>query len=203
MDILRRNLSTVHTQVNHTWVYCGITKKGAKMKLTIHNTNKPCLWEEGVGELFIGHAVIIAGRNGETLNAVLINKNDWTIPIKNHALIPVTVGCYIIEAACHPLDLSAHTYWYNKASPRVKALVRVHQIIAVDINTAEAETLEINKFIGGKWAKPLAPNLDNAVEAAINKATCYRCSKPHYIKRKRGCCQRQRVTEKLIIERLI
>ena len=60
----------------------------------------PCLWEEGRGEydtgVATGNATIIAGEKGQALNPTYIKKKGHLLS-GQHALVPVDVGCYIIE----------------------------------------------------------------------------------------------------------
>jgi hypothetical protein len=121
----------------------------------------PCMWECGGGYSNTGKVQIIAGKNGEAKKPIYIRRRG-ALACREHALIPVNVGDYIISADQHRGDFRIFVY-------------RITEILK------EAVLAEkISEFSNGEWDdRPLF--LEDAVEAAMAKATCYHCREPHYV----------------------
>lgn len=79
--------------------------------MSIERTRKgfPCLWESGGGYSNTGYATIIASKNGEEKTAVYIRKRG-RLANGEHALIPIAVGDYVINAGHHRNDFKILVY---------------------------------------------------------------------------------------------
>ena len=129
----------------------------------------PCMWECGGGYSNTGESRIIAGKNGEAKQPIYIRRRGQ-LACCRHALIPVDVGDYIISADHHRRDFEAQ-------------ICRVEEIQA---ETAVCSI--IGEYSRGEWVFSTEPrpevvdHLIPAVDAAWEKATCYHCREPHYIR---------------------
>lgn len=133
-------------------------------KLTgIERTKKgyPAMWELGGGHKNTGFATIIAGKNGEPKRPVYIRTRGH-LANEKHALFIIERGDHVIFADHHRNDF----------------IILVHRIKEVEKDTAICEL--IHEFSEGEWDTEPKDELANAVEAAMNKATCYHCREPHY-----------------------
>ena len=137
-------------------------------KMKIEKTKKgfPALWECGGGYTNTGEATIIASPSGGPKKAIYI-RSRGSLANAHHALIPIEVGDYIIEANHHREDFE----------------IRIFRILSFE--TKEEETYAVvekdNCFSMGEWDKELPAHLEQAVHAAMHKATCYHCRGPHFI----------------------
>jgi len=130
-----------------------ITKKGY-----------PAAWEAGGGMTNTGDADIICGRKGEALNPVYI-RGRGDLCCNNHALFIVSVGFHKISADHHRGDFN----------------ISIHSVVSAPMH--EEPTWELLfSFSRGEWDKEPPAFLDAAISAATEKATCYHCREPHYIK---------------------
>jgi hypothetical protein len=133
-------------------------------KIKIERTKKgfPALWECGGGFTNTGEATIIASSSGGPKRAIYIRSRG---PLANgrHALIPVEVGDYVIEADHHREDFE----------------ITIHRIINFEEETAVVE--QVYEFSMGEWDKEPPAHLEQAVHTAMFKATCYHCREPHFI----------------------
>ena len=123
----------------------------------------PALWECGGGYTNTGEATIIASPRGGSKRALYIRRRG-ELANSQHALIPVAVGDYIVEAYHHRKNFE----------------IEIYKILDFEEETAVVE--QVNRFIMGKWNAELPTFLEAAVEAAMQKATCYHCRKPYFIK---------------------
>ncbi len=139
--------------------------KVKKMELSRSKSGTPCLWEAGGGYSNTGKSQIIAGKNGEAKQPIYIRRRG-ELACCEHALIPISVGDYVISASHHRGDFEIFVY-------------RITKILE------EASTEKIAEFSNGEWDAELPAYLQAAVEAAKEKATCYHCREPHFIKRGR------------------
>lgn len=132
-------------------------------KMEIERTKRgiPCMWESGGGYTNTGVATIIAGKNGEPKKAIYIRRRGQ-LANSHHALIPVTVGDYVLKADHHRGDFNIFIY-------KIKKILK-----------EEILTEKIGEFSNNEWDH-LPKFLEDAVETAIKKATCYHCREPHFI----------------------
>lgn len=142
---------------------------GRTKKIFFERTRRgfPSLWEAGGGYTNTGEATIIVGRDGQPKKAVYIKKRGHLANGK-HALIPIEVGDYIIFANHHRRDFE----------------IEIYKIEDFEGETA-GETVvveQVNHFSMGEWNAELPAFLKAAVEAAVEKATCYHCREPHFAK---------------------
>ena len=132
-------------------------------KIRIEKTKKgyPAFWEAGGGFTNTGEATIIANKDGQPKVAIYVRRRGH-LANGEHALILIDVGDYIISANHHRGDFEIFVYKITK------------------ILKEEASIEKIAEFSNGEWDN-LPQFLEDAVEAAMEKATCYHCRKPHFI----------------------
>ena len=123
----------------------------------------PCMWECGGGYSNTGKSQIIAGKNGEAKQPIYIRRRG-ELACCEHALIPVDVGDFIITTNHHRGDFETQ-------------ICRVEEIQA---ETAVCSI--IGEYSRNEWDAELPAYLEAAVQAAMEKATCYHCREPHFIK---------------------
>lgn len=142
-----------------------------KIKIERSKKGFPCIWERGGGFTNTGVATIIAGKGGQPKKAIYIRQRG---PLANesHALIPVEVGDYIIYANHHRWDFEIE----------VLKITGFEDIKIKEVTETYAVVEQENYFSRGEWDVELPAHLEVAVEAVKQKATCYHCREPHYIK---------------------
>src|SRR5690606_9359581 len=138
-------------------------------KIEIEKTKKgfPCLWESGGGFTNTGEATIIAGKDGLPKKTVYVRRRGH-LANGEHALIPIAVGDYVISANHHRDDFEIFVY-------------RITKILKEEEKTYYAIVEQTNYFSMGEWDAELPAFLEAAVQAAMEKATCYHCREPHFI----------------------
>ena len=134
-------------------------------KARIERTKKgfPAMWEAGGGYTNTGYAVVIAGKDGQRKKALYVRKRG-PLANENHALIPIEIGDYIIEASHHRKDFEFRIW-------------SIDQIL-----NEEGQFALVNEYSQGEWEVDPPAFLQAAIEAAMNKATCYHCRSPHFVK---------------------
>ena len=138
-------------------------------KMRTERTKKglPAYWESGGGYKNTGDAMIIAGKDGQPKKAVYVRRRG-RLANAPHALIILEVGDHIVEAHHHRGDF----------------YIEVLEIKGFE--NSENETFafveRVNRFDMGEWDAALPAFLEAAVQAAVDKATCYHCREPHYVR---------------------
>jgi len=127
-----------------------------------HGQGIPCLWEKGGGYTNTGWAVVIADTKGKPKKPLYIRRRGQ-LANSCHALIPVAVGDYVVEADHHREDF----------------FIEVWRICEVNQEKAVGEI--VARFHAGEWNPGLPVFLEDAVKVAKEKALCYHCRSPHYI----------------------
>ena len=130
----------------------------------------PCLWEGGGGYSNTGSATTVADARGRPKRPIYVRRRGH-LACADHALIPVAVGDYVVEAGHHRRD-------FNITVLRLVE-VPVPQPGAEGYGAARAEV--VAEFSKGEWVPELPQHLQAAVEAAMEKATCYHCRSPHFV----------------------
>lgn len=74
-----------------------------KIKIERSRSGIPCAWEKGGGYTNTGEAVIVAGKDGLPKKSIYVRQRG-ELANAEHALIPVEVGDYVIEADHHRKD---------------------------------------------------------------------------------------------------
>jgi len=147
-------------------------EKGEKNMNKILRTERtkkglPAYWEAGGGFTNTGEATIIAGKDGQPKKAIYV-RGRGHLSNAHHALVLLGVGDYIIEANHHRKDFE----------------IQIFRI--TDFEDSENETFafveRVNRFDKGEWDAVLPAFLEAAVQAAVDKATCYHCREPHYVR---------------------
>jgi hypothetical protein len=124
--------------------------------------NIPCLWEQGGGATNTGEAQIIASEEGKPKRALYIARRG-PLSCGEHALIPLKIGDYVINADHHRFD-------FHVSVGRIK-----------EIKEEEAVLEIVSTFSYGEWDNEPHEFLKNAIEAAKDKACSYHCRTPKYI----------------------
>ena len=133
------------------------------MKIEKTKKNLPAMWERGGGYTNTGEATIIAGPNGEKKRPVYIRRRG-SLACDNHALFVVKPGDVVVKVSHHRRDFE----------------IEIYKILDFEEETAVVE--QVNSFSRGEWDKEPPTYLEQAVQAAMNKATCYHCRSPHFVK---------------------
>ena len=137
-------------------------------EIRIERTKKgyPAFWEAGGGLTNTGEATIITNKDGQPKKAIYVRRRGLLANAR-HALVILEVGDYIIEANHHRRDF----------------VIEIFRVL--DFEDKEEETYavieQVNCFSRGEWDAELPAYLEPAVQAAMQKATCYHCRKPHFI----------------------
>jgi hypothetical protein len=124
----------------------------------------PALWEWGGGYQNIGIAQIITDHSGQPLRPIYI-RYKGTLANKNHALVAIRPGYYIVLADQLAGEYSVHVFRIS--------LIRKKQAVIE----------RVAYHTDGRWVLPVDDFLLPAVQAAMEKAACYHCREPHYVKR--------------------
>jgi len=155
-------------------------------KVLIERTKKgfPALWECGGGYTNTGEATIIASPSGGPKKPVYIRRRG---PLTNgeHALIPIEVGDYIVEADHHRKDFYISVMKIVEIEEKYASL----ESFAL-FNEGEWDNKDIERVFAA-WEAGDLKSIDDiddeiyflcrAILAAEEKATCYHCREPHYI----------------------
>ena len=143
-------------------------------KIQLEKTKRgyPAYWEKGGGCSNTGHAYVIADANGQAKKAIYIRRRGH-LANERHALIPLSLGDYIIIADHHREDFTIIVY----------QVIDFKTFKTKDDDEENIYALCIKKrfFDKGEWDEKLPAHLEAAVSAAMEKATCYHCREPHYI----------------------
>lgn len=125
-------------------------------KFTIEISKKgiPCLWESGGGWSNTGYATVIAGTHGEAKKAIYV-RTHGNLACDDHALIPVKVGDYVINAE------------HNRKEENIE----VYQITGINLDDKIAEAVAVEK---------IPTYLQDAVDACVAKSYDYHCRTPYY-----------------------
>ena len=138
----------------------------------------PCLWEEGgmweKGGSDRGESTIIAGKDGRPKRAV----RKGQLANGEHALVVLEPGDFVINA-----------YYYQYYQEDFQ--IEIYKII--EFEERDKEMYAVAKLYNGKyhmdyqickglpeWEEPLPSFLEDAVQAAMAKATCYNCREPYF-----------------------
>lgn len=145
------------------------------------NSGEPAIWETGGGYTKTGKAVIVASAEGRKKVPVYIRKRG-RLANSDHALIPVKVGDVVIFADHHNEDFCIEVFKIKKISDPILSQFVVSPdtelvfLISVD---------KIHFFDFGQWDKRGEPSntMMAAVNAAKEKALCYHCREPHWVRK--------------------
>mgnify|MGYP001307782489 CR=1 FL=1 len=143
-----------------------------KEKIKIEKTKKgfPCLWESGGGFTNTGEATIIASPSGGPKKPVYVRRRGH-LANAHHALVILEVGDYIIKCNHHRGDFEITVY----------KIVNFEEVKKKEVTETYAVVEQENYFSMGEWDAELPASLEAAVQAAMQKATCYHCREPHFI----------------------
>jgi len=126
-------------------------------------TGLPCLWEQGGGSTNTGWVQIVATADGSPKRPIYIRRRG-SLSNGEHALFVVREGDVVVEADHHRQDFC----------------VEIARISAIRDEEAILEPVAV--FDEGEWVPELPEALKPAVEAACEKAVCYHCREPHFIR---------------------
>lgn len=131
------------------------------MKIEKTKRGFPAMWESGGGCTNTGAAVIIANGDGTAKEPVYVRRRG-SLACAHHALFVVHEGDMIIEAEHHRRDFNIRIWHIDQ------------------IQEEEAWLTLIYEYSRGEWDMDPEENFMPAIEAAVEKATCYHCREPHY-----------------------
>jgi len=134
----------------------------------ITRTGLPCLWEAGGGMCNTGHSQIVCAADGSPKKAIYVRRYGH-LALQEHALIPVKPGDIVVSARHHRGDFRI-SIW------KLGGLCRDEEEIFFP-------GALISYWNGYEWSNPdIGERFQAAVQAAKEKATCYHCRSPHFIK---------------------
>ena len=139
------------------------------IKIAVERTKKgfPALWESGGGYRNTGDAVIVADKDGQPKRATYIRRRG-SLANSPHALIILEEGDHIVEAHHHREDFT----------------IEISRIVGFEAGGEETYAIveTVNRFDRGEWDADFPEFLETAVQAAVEKATCYHCREPHFVR---------------------
>jgi len=147
-------------------------------KIRLDRTNRKgyaAFWESGGGYSNTGESAIICDRHGQAKKAVYIRRRGH-LANDRHALILINRGDFIIQAWHHREDFLIKIF-------QVKDFEREVDYYSDGTEIVKVYAIAEEKFVfdRGEWDRDLPEYLEAAVNAAIEKATCYHCREPHFI----------------------
>jgi hypothetical protein len=135
----------------------------ATINIELTKKGFPALWEEGGGAARTGHAIIVAGTQGEPLKPVYV-RTGGPLSQGQHALFVVRRGYHIVTCS----------RWGNEYN------IEVWRITKIDVAKKQAKVELICAYAQGEWDQEPPASLVAAIEAAREKSSCYHCRTPHY-----------------------
>ena len=134
-------------------------------KIDIELTKKghPAIWEKGGGMSNTGYATIVAGAQGEKLIPAYVNRRGH-LAIGKHALFIIHPGYYVVLADHHRRDFE----------------IKVYRITSIDKKEQLANVELVCEYSMGEWDVEPPGFLKLAIDAAVDKASCYHCRETHY-----------------------
>ncbi len=138
-----------------------------QLEISFSKKSVPCLWESGGSWTNTGESQIVAGKDGLPKAALYI-RGEGSLACGRHALIPIEVGDYVVQAKHHRKDFR----------------ISILQITALDTVKGVATTTEVNSFSEGEWDEPFTMEMGHLVpscERAKDKASEYHCRRAMYI----------------------
>jgi hypothetical protein len=144
------------------------------MKIRIKKTKRgyPVYWESGEGSAYAGEATIIAGKDGKPKKTI----SRGQLANGEHALVILEPGDYIINAFHYREDFEVSIYRVTGFEKKEKETYAI-----VEWDNCKYNKEHIICYGMPEWDTPLPAFLEDAVQAAMTKATCYHCREPHYI----------------------
>jgi hypothetical protein len=136
-------------------------------KMLIEKTKKgyPAFWESGGSYTNTGEATIVTDKDGRPKKAVYV-RSRGELANAHHALIILEKGDHIIDASHHREDFE----------------IAIYRVLDFEVKEETYAVVEqVNCFSRGEWDAELPAYLEAAVQAAMQKATCYHCRVPHFI----------------------
>ena len=143
-----------------------------KMRIERTKRGYPAFWESGRGSTDIGEATIIAGKDGKPKKAI----SRGQLANCRHALIPIEEGDYIINAFHYREDFGISIYRVTGFE-----VFKGEEYAVAEYYNGKADMEHQICYGLPEWEEPLPAFLEDAVQAAMEKATCYHCREPHYI----------------------
>jgi len=148
------------------------------VRMYIERTKKgPAMWEKGGGLSECGESTIIAGKDGRPKKPI----RRGCLANCRHALIPVEEGDYIINAfhndAFHDMVEDCDITIYRITGFEE---YRGERYAVAEYFNDKCNYLEQICYDYPEWEEPLPAFLEDAVRAAMEKATCYHCREPHF-----------------------
>jgi len=139
-----------------------------RFTVELTRTGIPCLWECGGGMTNTGWAQVICAIDGSPKKAIYVRQYGH-LALREHALIPVQKWDVIVKAHHHRGDFRI-------------SLWQVFEICK-ESDDAYLNARMTTYWDGFEWTDPdVAEKYKVAVQAAKEKATCYHCREPHFVK---------------------
>lgn len=181
-----------------------------ELRLETTKKGLPAIWEKGGGATNTGYAQIVAGPNGEKLSPIYLRRAG-SLSNSDHALFLCQEGMMVIETSHHRGDFEIRIWRvtriedapcshrghirsvsYYPTCPECgvsttpqgddgdgKPFSAIHPEEGMSGKLAILEL--VNDQSRGEWNEEVAAPLQVAIDAAIDKATCYHCREPHFV----------------------
>lgn len=140
-------------------------------------TQKPCLWEFGGRGNTSGKVQIIAASDGSKKKSMFF-RYDGDLSCKNHALIPIMVGDFVIRATIS--DITTADLENAKIDLEIARIYRVDQKDATIVTTNMLDGKIKDKSIIEVWHSDLDSFIRPAIDAALNKLKDHHCRTAYY-----------------------
>lgn len=138
-------------------------------------TQKPCLWEYGGRGSTTGKVQIVAASDGSKKKAIFF-RYDGDLSCKNHALIPVEIGDFVIRATISDIT-----------TPDLENAIVDLEIARISTVNQQEVTLVTTNMLDGKikkgsivWHYDLDSFLRPAIDATLSKLQKHHCRAPYY-----------------------
>lgn len=143
-------------------------------KIYLETTKKghPAIWERGGGYTNTGFCQIACRSDGSQKKAVYV-RSRGSLACENHALVIVEPGDLVIHADHHRGDFEITVFRIDEIRKETLGKTEIREALT-------AYCTPIHRFDHGEWDVEPPESLNEAIQAAKEKASCYHCREPHY-----------------------
>lgn len=137
------------------------------LRFTITKKGFPAIWESGGSARNTGNAICIADKAGNAKIPVYICRRGH-LSCADHALFIVERGDWVCVADHHRLDYNIYLYQIDS----------IQEVADDDVSYVKKY-----EYTRGEWTGADPPVfLSGLIEAAKEKAACYHCRTPHFVR---------------------
>ena len=143
--------------------------------------------------LEVGDYIVEANHHREDFEVVIHKVIDFEFETERYLITGETITRMTVDEFTakygelenyQKLDGLYETYQLNEktvASARFPDIIEILELKEEECEKTYAVVERINYFSRGEWDAELPAYLEPAVQAAMEKATCYHCREPHFI----------------------